>query len=116
MKSKLAAIVSLLLLAGCATPEDRAAKQALDDRAQLGVTFEPEWYSENDVLIKDVPPGSAAETAGLKPLDRIIAFDHHQITTMQTLREIELQEKHGAVVPVTVIRNGAPVGVEVKLQ
>lgn len=116
MKLKLLTLCTLTLLAGCMTPEDRAAKQALDDRAQLGVTFEPEWYSENAVLIKDVPSGSAAEKAGLKPLDRIIAFDSHKITTLQSLREIELQEKHGATIPVTIIRNGAPIQVTAQLQ
>ena len=116
MKPKLIAVCTLLLLTSCMKPEDRAAKQALDDRAQLGVTFEPEWYSENDVMIKDVPPGSAAEKAGLKPLDKIVAFDHRQITSMQTLRELEIQEKHGAVVPVTVVRNGAPMQFDVTLQ
>jgi S1-C subfamily serine protease len=111
-----AALAVSLLLAGCMTPADKAARQAEANRPQLGVSFQPEWWTENAVVIRDVPAGSPGAAAGLMPGDAIVSFAGQSVTTIKSLDQLELAAQHGQLVPVTVMRNGQKVTVPVQLQ
>ncbi len=116
MKSRVLTICTLLLLGGCMTPEQKAAKQAMDYRPQLGVDLEPEWFSENAAMVRTVTPGSAAAAEGFQPLDKIVSFNGHSITNLPQLRDQEIHSQHGQQVAITVIRNGSPVYLTAELQ
>jgi S1-C subfamily serine protease len=109
-------LLTITLLSGCMTPEDKAERQAEASRPQLGVTFQPEWWTENAVVVRDVPAGSAASAAGIMPGDRIVSFNGQSVTTVKSLNTLELQARHGASVPVGIMRNGQPQTVTVALQ
>jgi serine protease Do len=105
-----------IALTGCLTAEDKAAKQAFDNRPQLGVTFEPEWYSENTVLVRDIPAGSAGDKAGLKPMDQITSFNGVRVSTIKSLDNLEMASQHGDMVKLGIIRNTHPMTVTAELQ
>ncbi len=96
------------LLTGCLTAEDKAAKQAFDSRPQLGVTFVPEWDTENLVVLQGVPAGSPAAQAGLQPRDVITSLNGQKVTDIHSLNDIEASMQHGQTINVGILRNQKP--------
>ena len=111
-----AALLSCVLLTGCLTAEDKAAKQAFDSRPQLGVTFVPEWDTENLVILRDVPPDSSAGRAGLQPKDIITSFNGHRVTDIHSLNDLEVQARHNETVKIGFLRNQKPMSVDATLE
>jgi len=60
------------------------------------------------VLVRQVEPGSAAEQAGIKPNDVIVAFNQEQIDSSQELIELANNAPPGRSVAVLVIRKETP--------
>jgi serine protease Do len=76
---------------------------------QLGVSV------QNGIVIGAVQPGSPAAQAGLQPRDVITAADGQQLTDESSLAQILSQHKPGDIVPLTVIRGGQQLTVQVTL-
>jgi C-terminal processing protease CtpA/Prc len=55
--------------------------------SRLGVTWDEERAKQNVIQLTEVDPGSAAESAGLQPGDRIVEFDGTRIATPENMRE-----------------------------
>ena len=72
---------------------------------------EPEGVIVLDVDRK-IPP-TPAQNIGLKPLDIITSFDGEPIKTSNQLRKRILNQKPGKTVPITIIRQGKEVQVDI---
>ncbi|MCP3978288.1 MAG: PDZ domain-containing protein [bacterium] len=123
---KLVTILVLLLLAGVALAEDkerivlrhhhmlqeRTANQvkADDDRGFLGVRLaildHHGHHDDDGIHIQHVIEGGAAEAAGIKDRDRIVAIDGVSVTTGEELNSAMDGLKAGHTVSVTVEREG----------
>lgn len=66
-------------------------------------------------LVTQVIPGTAAEKAGLEPYDLITEFDGKKIGSSAELRKQVAVTPVGKAVPVTVIRDGKPKNLQVKI-
>jgi serine protease Do len=91
-------------------------------RGQLGVyirSLDPALMKESGVdkgaYVNQVMPGSPAEKAGIKDEDVIVQYGERKISDEEELVQAVEQTKPGSVVPVTVVRNGKRVTVEVKI-
>jgi len=65
------------------------------------------------VLIREVIPGSAAETAGLLVGDIITAIDGTQVDSLDTLRFTLRRHRAGETTPVTIWRNGETIEMKI---
>jgi len=72
--------------------------------------------AENGVKFFDVKPGSPAAKAGLKPGDVLVQFGDKPIKNLYDFTDALRRSKVGDVVPVTVLRDGKELKVEVKLE
>ncbi len=72
--------------------------------------------TENGVKFSDVKPGSPAAKAGLKAGDVLIQFGDKTIKNLYDFTDALRRSKVGDVVPVTVVRDGKEVKVDVKLE
>ena len=72
--------------------------------------------TENGVRFSDVKPGSPAAKAGLKGGDVLIQFGAKPIKNLYDFTDVLRGSKVGDVVPVTVLRDGKELKVEVKLE
>lgn len=72
--------------------------------------------TENGVKFSDVKPGSPAAKAGLKSGDVLIQFGDKPIKNLYDFTDALRRSKVGDVVPVTVLRDGNELKVEVKLE
>ena len=72
--------------------------------------------TENGVKFSDVKPGSPAAKAGLKGGDVLIQFGDKPIKNLYDFTDALRRSKVGEVVPVTVLRDGKELKVEVKLE
>jgi PDZ domain/Peptidase family M28 len=72
--------------------------------------------TENGVKFSDVKPGSPAAKAGLKGGDVLIQFGDKPIKNLYDFTDALRRSKVGDVVPVTVLRDGKELKVEVKLE
>jgi hypothetical protein len=72
--------------------------------------------TENGVKFSDVKPGSPAAKAGLKAGDVLIQFGDKSIKNLYDFTDALRRSKVGDVVPVTVLRDGKELKVEVKLE
>ncbi|HKM66226.1 MAG TPA: M28 family peptidase [Candidatus Acidoferrum sp.] len=72
--------------------------------------------TENGVKFSDVKPGSPAAKAGLKAGDVLIQFGDKPIKNLYDFTDALRRSKVGDVVPVTVLRDGKELKVEVKLE
>jgi Peptidase family M28/PDZ domain/PA domain len=72
--------------------------------------------TENGVKFSDVKPGSPAAKAGLKSGDVLIQFGDKPIKNLYDFTDALRRSKVGDVVPVTVLRDGKELKVEVKLE
>jgi hypothetical protein len=71
---------------------------------------------ENGVKFSDVRPGSPAAKAGLKAGDVLIQFGDKPIKNLYDFTDALRRSKVGDVVEVTVLRDGKPLRVPVKLE
>jgi len=72
--------------------------------------------TENGVKFSDVKPGSPAAKAGLKAGDVLIQFGAKPIKNLYDFTDALRSSKVGDVVPVTVLRDGKELKVDVKLE
>ena len=72
--------------------------------------------TENGVKFSDVKPGSPAANAGLKAGDVLIQFGSKPIKNLYDFTDALRASKVGDVVPVTVLRDGKELKVDVKLE
>ena len=72
--------------------------------------------TENGVKFSDVKPGSPAAKAGLKAGDVLIQFGDKPIKNLYDFTDALRRSKVGDVVPVTVLRDGKELRVDVKLE
>jgi len=72
--------------------------------------------TENGVKFSDVKPGSPAAKAGLKAGDVLIQFGDKSIKNLYDFTDALRRSKVGDVVPVTVLRDGKELKVDVKLE
>jgi Peptidase family M28/PDZ domain/PA domain len=72
--------------------------------------------TENGVKFSDVKPGSPAAKAGLKAGDVLIQFGDKPIKNLYDFTDALRRSKIGDVVPVTVLRDGQEMKVDVKLE
>ena len=72
--------------------------------------------TENGVKFSDVKPGSPAAKAGLKGGDVLIQFGDKPIKNLYDFTDALRRSKVGEVVPVTVLRDGKELKVDVKLE
>jgi len=72
--------------------------------------------TENGVRFSDVKPGSPAAKAGLKASDVLVQFGEMSIKNLYDFTEALRRSKVGDVVPVTVLRDGKELKVDVKLE
>ncbi|MDO4864397.1 MAG: trypsin-like peptidase domain-containing protein [Ruminococcus sp.] len=92
-------------------------------RPQIGISGEDvsESYSAYrgipmGVIVRAVSEGSAAEEAGIKPGDVIIAIENEAITTMDELNTIKNKYKAGDTITLKISRDGADIDVRITLQ
>ena len=85
------------------------------DRAQLGVTLrdldealakEHRLTATEGALVDGVEPGSAAEKAGMKPGDVIVAFDGERVRSVRQLQRLVTDTPPDRAVRITVVRDG----------
>ncbi len=72
--------------------------------------------TENGVKFSDVKPGSPAAKAGLKAGDVLVQFGDKPIQNLYDFTDALRRSKVGDVVEVTVLRDGKPLKVSVKLE
>ena len=72
--------------------------------------------TENGVKFSDVKPGSPAAKAGLKAGDVLIRFGNKPIKNLYDFTDALRRSKVGDVVPVTVLRDGKELKVDVTLE
>lgn len=72
--------------------------------------------TENGVKFSDVQPGSPAAKAGLKGGDVLVQFGDMPIKNLYDFTDALRRSKVGDVVPVTVLRDGKELKVDVKLE
>jgi len=72
--------------------------------------------TENGVRFSDVKPGSPAAKAGLRAGDVLIQFASKPVKNLYDFTDALRSSKVGDVVPVTVLRDGKELKVEVKLE
>jgi peptidase M28-like protein/PDZ domain-containing protein/PA domain-containing protein len=72
--------------------------------------------TENGVKFSDVKPGSPAAKAGLKAGDVLIQFGDKTIKNLYDFTDALRRSKVGDVVPVTILRDGKELKVDVKLE
>jgi len=72
--------------------------------------------AENGVRFSDVKPGSPAAKAGLKAGDVLVQFGSKPIKNLYDFTDALRSSKVGDVVPVTVLRDGKELKVDVKLE
>jgi regulator of sigma E protease len=78
----------------------------------LGFEF---WYPEIPARVGKVLPGSPAERAGLRPGDEILAVDGATVEDFAALVE-RVQPRPGERIDLSVLRDGARIGVPVQVE
>jgi S1-C subfamily serine protease len=90
-------------------------------RAYLGIAGGPRplppharrhFTTDTGVEVVDVVAGSPAERAGLRPEDTIVELDGTAITGVDALQRLMVAERIGTTVPVTVLRGGQTLSLE----
>jgi S1-C subfamily serine protease len=91
-------------------------------RAYIGIAGGPrpvpprlagELGRRNAVEVVEVVDGSPAATAGLRPEDLIVALDGTPVSSAGDLQRLMTEERIGETLTVTVVRQGAPIEVDV---
>jgi S1-C subfamily serine protease len=91
-------------------------------RAYIGIAGGPrpvpprlagELGRRDAVEVVEVVDGSPAATAGLRPEDLIVALDGTPVSSAGDLQRLMTEERIGETLTVTVVRQGAPIDVDV---
>lgn len=108
--------IGFAIPAEIAAPIVEQLKDGLEiERGFLGVSLGPITDDMADSLgldasrgeiVQSVQPGSAAETAGLKPGDIITSINGEDVTSEQTVIFLIANLQPGATIPLEVLRNG----------
>lgn len=100
---------------------DAIVKNGRVVRGYLGATFIDLVGADADalnlpagsgVLIREVPVGSPADAAGLKPADVIVRYQNRPMTALTTLRAAIGLTPPGTVAEIELIRSGKPVAIK----
>ncbi len=98
-------ILAFLLCTGVAMfMAGMASAQQPKTSVTLGI--KPDYWSTKGVKVKGILKGTAAERAGLKEKDVIVAFDGKEIKNIFTYRDLLSEYKPGDKVVVKIKRNG----------
>jgi len=81
----------------------------------LGVSGQGDDDGLPGVTVTEVTPGSAAETAGLVPGDRVLSLDGAPVIDINELAGLVVAKVPGDIVELEVIRNGEPTTLSVTL-
>jgi hypothetical protein len=81
---------------------------------RLGMTWDEGQAKQGIVQVATTIAGSAADKAGLKVGDRILAYAGQQITDIQQLRELVLATR--GKVPIKVVRSGRDLPLELNIE
>jgi S1-C subfamily serine protease len=68
---------------------------------------------ERGVMVSSVESGGAADKAGIKPNDIVIAFGEHPVTSIDVLHKLLSDEGADAKTPVTILRGTEKLALEV---
>jgi S1-C subfamily serine protease len=80
----------------------------------LGVELDPEPKGAG-LVVKEVLPGSAAERAGLRGGDRLLAVDAFAVAKARDVREIVKEKRPGQLVRLKIQRGGGALTLDVPL-
>jgi S1-C subfamily serine protease len=72
--------------------------------ALLGAAVDPRRALGDEVIVGAIVPGSPAEKAGLRPGDRILAFDSHSLDSWKQLADLVVQHQPGDKIELKVHR------------
>jgi S1-C subfamily serine protease len=68
---------------------------------------------ESGVMVSSVEAGSAADKAGIRPNDIVIAFGEHPVTSIDMLHKLLSDEHADVKTPVTILRGVEKLAIEV---
>jgi phosphoserine phosphatase RsbU/P len=90
----------------------------LQPDVQLGITYAPEPDNLATIRLRSVVPGSAAERAGLRQDDLIVAVNGETADLRRVLSAVLIQARPGDTIRLSVAREGwqAPRQIETRLQ
>jgi hypothetical protein len=115
MKSKLLiAVLAVAVIASTGVVTSHVAAQGDDEKAQLGV-----YLSEGDnnkVIITSIIPGTAADDAGLKRNDVVLAVNGQAVNSSKELVKIIQDKKPGDEITIRLERKGMEQTLTVKLK
>ena len=115
MKSKLLTLVlAFAALVAVGWAQGHVAANTDDDKAQLGVYLTSS--DEDGALIQSVIPGSAADEAGLKRQDLILAVDGSTVKDTDDLIKIIDSKKPGDKISIRLLRKGSEQTLNVTLK
>ena len=69
--------------------------------------------SESGVMVASVEAGGAADKAGVRPNDILIAFGEHPVTSIDTLHKLLSDEHADVKTPLTILRGAEKLAIEV---
>lgn len=75
--------------------------------------FDMFGYPPDPIVVDTVMPGLPADRAGLKPEDKILSYDNVPIDSWYLFNQL-IKERHDHLVPLTVLRNGHPMTIQVR--
>lgn len=88
---------------------------ALAGKPKLGVRLRQPDDGEGGLIIEEVLPGQSAEAAGLKAGDRIMKVADRSVESLVQLREATSKFGAGDTIPLSIVRDGQPQVIHVKL-
>jgi S1-C subfamily serine protease len=68
--------------------------------------------AERGVMVSSVEPGGAADKAGIRPNDIVIAFGEHPVTSIDVLHKLLSDEHADVKTPVTILRGAEKLAIE----
>ena len=69
--------------------------------------------AERGVMVSSVEPGGAADKAGIRPNDIVIAFGEHPVTSIDVLHKLLSDEHADLKTPVAILRGAEKLAIEV---
>lgn len=67
------------------------------------------------LIVRSVDPQSAADTAGFRPYDVVVAIQGEQVTTNADVRQLLVDFRAGDIVTVSVVRDGETIDIPLEL-
>ena len=97
-------------------PHRRSLEQAEPDQPRVRVGIMPANASRGGIIVQRVFDDTAASQAGIRPEDRITAWNDEPIESMNDLRPLLARHEPGEVVTLTVERDGETLKVPMTLR